>query len=78
MNHVDSVHKNEVSHNIRICGKSASHNYDLKQHVEKVHEIRTTIQKDKSPSCNKSYSQKVESKLYKLNELKKFIHHPSV
>ena len=56
MNHVDLVHKNEVSHNFRICDKRASHNYDLKQHVEKVHEIKTTIQKDKSPSCNKSYS----------------------
>ena len=60
MNHVDLVHKNEVSHNFRICDESVSHNYDLKQHVEKVHEIGTTIQENNSPSCNMSWFQKVE------------------
>ena len=47
MNHIDSGHKNEVSHNCRICDKSVSRNYDLKKHAEKDWNNLTTEQKPK-------------------------------
>ena len=42
-------------------------NVILKKHVEKVHEIGTTLQNEKNSSCNKSYSQKGESKHHTMN-----------
>ena len=41
-----------------ICDKSFCNKCVLTKHVEKVHEIGSTTQKYKSPSCNKSCTQK--------------------
>ena len=48
MNHVDSVHKNEVSHNIRICDKSVSHDYDLKNMLKKFMTLEQPYKRTKA------------------------------